>query len=133
MSQQTARLITHTDFVSVPTEDLDAARAFYGTTLGLEAGPVYQRGEGPAVGAEFETGNLTLSVIHSASVGMEFSPNAAPIAFRVDDIEAARAELEARGLQFAAPTMDTGVCHMAHFKDPDGNVLMLHQRYPGRD
>lgn len=133
MSTQTTRLVTHTDFVTVPTQDLDAAREFYGTVIGLEAGPVYQPPGKPALGAEFETGNLTLSVVHCESVGIEFESTKVPIAFRVADIEAARNELETRGVTFVAPTMDTGVCHMAHFKDPDGNVLMLHQRYPGRD
>ena len=47
----------------------------------------------------------------------------------VDDVAAARAELEAAGVGFPAETMDSGVCHMAHFSDPDGNVLMLHHRY----
>ena len=47
----------------------------------------------------------------------------------MDDVEAARGELEAKGVEFAADTMDSGVCHMAFFKDPDGNALMLHHRY----
>jgi hypothetical protein len=29
--------------------------------------------------------------------------------------------------------MDSGVCHMAFFKDPDGNVLMIHHRYKPRE
>jgi hypothetical protein len=28
-----------------------------------------------------------------------------------------------------ADTMDSGVCHMAHVEDPDGNALMFHHRY----
>jgi len=55
-----------------------------------------------------------------------------PIALHVEDIEAARALLESRGVSFAAETMDTGVCFMAHFRDPDGNPLMLHHRYAPR-
>ena len=62
-------------------------------------------------------------------MGIDFAPTRCPIALRVDDVEAARAELEARGVSFAADTLDTGVCHMAHFQDPDGNALMLHHRY----
>jgi len=83
------------------------------------------------VGAEYETGNLTLSVIDAAAVGMTFAPAANPIALRVDDIEAARAELESRGVSFVH-ALDSGVCHMAFFKDPDGNALMLHHRYAPR-
>ena len=47
----------------------------------------------------------------------------------VPDVEAARSELEAKGIVFAGETFDTSVCHMAHFSDPDGNVFMLHRRY----
>ena len=124
--------VTGVDFVTVPTQDLAAAREFYGTVLGLEAGPVYQRGDGPALGAEFETGNLTLSVFDPSAVGIDFQTVNVPIALHVEDVEAARAELESRGLSFLADTMDTGVCFMAHFRDPDGNVLMLHHRYAPR-
>ncbi len=133
MSSNATPVVLRTDFVSIPTQDLEAARAFYRDVIGLEEGPVYQRGDAPAMGAEFETGNLTLSVINAEAVGITFSPTSVPIALGVADIEAARALLEARGVTFFAPTMDTGVCHMAHFADPDGNALMLHQRYPGRD
>jgi predicted enzyme related to lactoylglutathione lyase len=51
----------------------------------------------------------------------------------VDDVPAARKELEAKGVEFAGETFDTGVCHMALFTDPDGNDLMLHHRYAPRD
>jgi hypothetical protein len=44
-------------------------------------------------------------------------------------VAAARAELESRGVSFLHDSIDSGVCHMANFKDPDGNTLMLHQRY----
>jgi predicted enzyme related to lactoylglutathione lyase len=47
----------------------------------------------------------------------------------VPDVEDARRELEANGIVFGAETLDTGVCHMAFFHDPDGNALMLHRRY----
>ena len=63
---------------------------------------------------------------------MTFGVNTHPIAFHVDDIEAARAELESRGVEFAGDTFDTGVCLMASFRDPAGNVLMLHHRYAPR-
>ena len=50
-------------------------------------------------------------------------------ALHVDDVAAARAELEAKGVEFTGDIFDTGVCHMALFTDPDGNYLMLHHRY----
>lgn len=125
-------LVTGVDFVSLPTKDLDAAREFYGSVLGLAPGGVWQRGDEPALGAEFETGTVTVSLVNPAAIGVEFQPATVPIALHVEDIEAARAELESRGVSFFAETMDTGVCFMAHFRDPDGNPLMLHHRYAPR-
>lgn len=117
--------VTGVDFITVATREIAAAREFYGTVLGLPCSTVYAK----APGAEFETGNLTLAVIESEAMGMEFRTNGNPVALHVDDVAAARAELESRGVIFAADTLDTGVCHMAFFTDPDGNALMLHHRY----
>jgi predicted enzyme related to lactoylglutathione lyase len=55
-----------------------------------------------------------------------------PLALHVDDVPAARAALEQKGVSFNGDTFDTGVCHMAFFTDPDGNALMLHHRYAPR-
>jgi predicted enzyme related to lactoylglutathione lyase len=121
-------LITGVDFVYVPTQSFDTAVQFYGEVLGLPCSTRY----GKMPGAEFETGNLTLAVIESDKLGLEFQANSNPIALHVGDVEAARAELESRGVTFGADTLDSGVCHMAFFKDPDGNALMLHHRYAPR-
>jgi predicted enzyme related to lactoylglutathione lyase len=122
-------IVTGVDFVCVPSSDFDAALEFYGEVLGLERSSVWQRGDKPPVGAEFETGNMTIAVIATKSIGLEFQPNTVPIALRVDDVAAARAELESRGVTFAGDTIDSGVCHMANFRDPEGNALQLHHRY----
>ena len=122
-------LITGTDFITVSTKDIDAAIDFYGNVLGL---PLSKRwGKMPAV--EFETGTLTIALMQSDAFGMEFRSNNHPIALHVDDVAAARAELEARGVQFKGDILDSGVCHQAFFEDPDGNVLGLHHRYAPRD
>ena len=121
----TTSLVTGVDFITVPTRDYDKAAEFYGTVLGL---PLSKRwGDMPA--GEFETGTLTIAVMQSDAFGIEFQPHSHPIALHVDDVEAARAGLEAQGITFAADTLDSGVCHMAYFKDPDGNALMFHHRY----
>jgi len=120
--------ITGVDFVSVPARDLDAAVEFYGTTLGLPRS-VYRKDRHFA---EFETGNLTLSVIDAEAMGLGHHANQNPVALHVDDVETARAALEADGVTFSGETFDTGVCHMAFFADPDGNALMLHHRYAPR-
>jgi predicted enzyme related to lactoylglutathione lyase len=132
MSTSTA-IVTGVDFVSLPTTDLPAAMDFYGDVLGLPRSSMWQRTGEEALGAEFETGTVTIALIACERLGIEFQPNKVPVAFRVEDVEAARAELESRGIEFFADTIDSGVCHMAHFADPDGNSLMLHHRYAPRD
>jgi predicted enzyme related to lactoylglutathione lyase len=117
--------ITGVDFAYVHTQDIVQAEAFYGETLGL---PVSQR-YGKMPGVEFETGNLTLAVIQTDAFGAEFTASKSAIALRVDDVPAAREKLEAAGVNFHADTIDSGVCHMAFFSDPDGNSLLLHHRY----
>jgi predicted enzyme related to lactoylglutathione lyase len=121
-------LVTGTDFVTVPTRDYAAAAEFYGNVLGLPFGKRW--GDRPA--GEFETGSLTIAVMQPDAFGLEFKPHSLPIALQVDDVHAARSELEAKGVKFTADTIDSGVCHMAPFEDPDGNALMLHHRYAPR-
>ena len=121
--------VTGVDFVCVPTQNWEQSKEFYGETLGLERSK--QWGQMPA--SEFETGSLTIALMQSDAFGIEFAPHSLPIALHVDDVAAAREDLEAKGVQFGGDTLDSGVCHMAHFRDPDGNVLMLHHRYAPKD
>jgi predicted enzyme related to lactoylglutathione lyase len=124
----TAPLVTGVDFVSVPTRDLETAVAFYEMTLGLPRSAYSPERNY----AEFETGNLTLSLWKPEAMGLPHNPGPNPIALHVDDVAAARATLEQRGVAFNGEILDTGVCHMAFFADPDGNALMLHHRYAPR-
>lgn len=116
--------VERTDFVSVPVTDPGRSTAFYRDTLGLE-----QTGEG--AWPEFRLGENAFLYLHDpVNVGQEFrGPHTAPIALRVPNVEEARRELESKGVVFDGETFDSGVCHMALFSDPDGNVLMLHRRY----
>jgi predicted enzyme related to lactoylglutathione lyase len=123
-----ATTVTGVDFLTVFVKDYPAAQKFYGELLGLEHTVDY--GKIPA--GEYETGSLTLQVMDAASIGREFEPSGHPIALHVDDVAAARAELESKGVEFFGETIDSGVCHMAHFADPDGNALMFHNRYAPR-
>jgi catechol 2,3-dioxygenase-like lactoylglutathione lyase family enzyme len=118
--------VEQVDFVPVPTRDVERARRFYLETLGL---PLER--ETPA-GPEVTAGQVTLSVWEPERMGVPFTPTPNHIALRVPDVHAARAELEGAGVEFDGETLDTGVCHMAFFRDPDGNAIMLHRRYaPG--
>jgi predicted enzyme related to lactoylglutathione lyase len=123
-----AQLITGVDFIPFSTHDLSSALEFYGETLGLPRS-VYLPERNYA---EFETGNVTLSIIDGDAMGIGHRVNELAVPLHVDDVEQARASLEGRGVEFADQTLDTGVCHMAFFSDPDGNALMLHHRYAPR-
>jgi catechol 2,3-dioxygenase-like lactoylglutathione lyase family enzyme len=116
-------IVERTDFVSVFTQDMERAKRFYAETLGLE---MESEGEEDT---EFRCGQVTLDVFDPASVGQQFAPSPAGVALRVPDVDAARAELEAKGVEFDGETLQTEVCRMAFFKDPDGNVLVLHRRF----
>ena len=115
-------MISKLDFVGIPSTDAERSRAFYVETLGLR----------PDENARFEcwAGETCFAIWEPGKMGMEFAPqkNAHP-ALHVDDVAAARAELEGKGVEFGGDTFDSGVCHMAFFTDPDGNDLMLHHRY----
>jgi catechol 2,3-dioxygenase-like lactoylglutathione lyase family enzyme len=118
--------ITGLDFVGIPSQDAERSRTFYADTLGLR----------PDDKARFElwAGATCFGIWEPARMGMPFAPqkNAHP-ALHVDDVAAARVDLEAKGVEFTGDTFDTGVCHMAFFTDPDGNDLMLHHRYAPRE
>ncbi len=113
------------DFIAVPSTDSERSRHFYVDTLGLRPD---ENGQ-----AEFWIGETCFGIWEPAQMGMEFAPskNAHP-AIHVDDVAAAKAELEEKGVEFSGEVFDTGVCHMALFTDPDGNDLMLHNRYAPR-
>ena len=112
------------DFISIPTRDSRRAIAWYRDVLGVP--------ESPATVGELETPNVTLSFWEPEREELPFVANHAGFALRVDDVAAARAELEAKGVEFIAETWDSGVCHFAAFRDPDGNTLILHRRYAPR-
>jgi predicted lactoylglutathione lyase len=122
--------VERTDFIGVNVRDRGEAAEFYGEKLGLKRNP-NASDEWP----EFETSNVgfVLSTPEQKGGG-EYRPEYA-IALRVADVAQAMKRLRDRGVEFEFPEpYDSGVCHMAFFKDPDGNSLMLHHRYaPYRD
>jgi catechol 2,3-dioxygenase-like lactoylglutathione lyase family enzyme len=112
------------DFIAVPTQDVEQAAAFYEQVLGLEKNPNSLHDW-----IEFETGNLTLALVSAEGHGREFVPLPhASIALRVPDVEAAKAKLEAAGVE-CGDLWDSGACNGASFTDPDGNGIMIHHRY----
>ena len=116
--------VEHVDFWTVPVTDMERSKKFYGETLGLPSAD--DRGF-----PEFKLGdNGFLYLLSLEAIGSAFrAPHDAGFALRVPDVEEARKALERKGVAFNGPTLDTGVCHMAFFADPDGNQIVLHRRY----
>jgi catechol 2,3-dioxygenase-like lactoylglutathione lyase family enzyme len=112
--------VEQVDFVTIPTRDPSKAMAFYTDVLGLPASERSPR--------EVEAHNVTLSFWNPESDGLEFQPNTAGFALRVEDVGEAVEEVRARGAEVIG-IEDTGVCHMGFVRDPDGNTIILHRRY----
>ncbi len=115
-------LIQALDFIGIPSQDADRARSFYRDVLGMR----------PDEHADYEqwAGDTCFGVWEPERQGMDFvAQTGNPLPLRVEDVAAARTELEGKGVTFFGDTLDTGVCQMAFFADPDGNQLMLHRRY----
>jgi catechol 2,3-dioxygenase-like lactoylglutathione lyase family enzyme len=115
-----ALAVERVDFITIPTRDPERARAFYHETLGLPLD-----GNNPD---EVMAGQVTLSFWEPEQEGIDFKASIGGFALRVADVDAARAELESRGVEFVGDG-DTGVCRMAVCLDPDGNAVILHRRY----
>jgi catechol 2,3-dioxygenase-like lactoylglutathione lyase family enzyme len=118
-------MIAKLDFVAIPSQDSERSRKFYVDTVGLRADDH----------AQFEcwAGDTCLAIWEPARLGYEFAPQKnGHLALHVDDVASTRTELEAKGVEFQGEILDTGVCQMAFFTDPDGNDLLLHHRYSPR-
>ena len=112
--------VERVDYITIATKDVERSRAWYREMLGLAVDPKND--------AELTVGQTTLSFWDPTKENIEFSPSIGGFAVRVPNVAAAKAELEAKGVQFVGEG-DTGVCNMAVCLDPDGNAVILHRRY----
>ena len=117
--------VERVDYVRVPVTDIEQAKHFYGELLGLKLNPNSPSDDW----LEYEAGNVTLAVMTPHTHDYEFTAlPPSTIALRVPDLEAARAELEAAGLE-PAEMWDSGKCNGVGVSDPAGNRILLHRRY----
>ena len=112
--------VERVDFINVPTRDAKRAFAWYHDVLGLPPDPNNSE--------ELRAGQVTVTFWEPEGEGFEFKPDVGGFAVRVADVEEAKAELEAKGVECVG-SGDTGVCKMAVVLDPDGNAVILHRRY----
>ena len=109
--------------LSTAVRDLDAAIAWFKETLGFEE----QFKVAEAGWAEVSTpvGGVTVGLSQSDEAPTR--GGATPV-FGVADIDAARAELEGKGVRFEGDTVELpGMVKLATFFDPDGNAYMFAQ------
>lgn len=107
--------------VQLAVSDLDRAIAFYRDVLGFRL----EERDDALKWARIDPG------IEGLTVGLGEQPEPAgsggvSLNFGVADVDAARAALEARGVEFTGPTLTIpGVVRLADFQDPDGNRIRL--------
>ena len=112
--------VERVEFINVPTREATRAFAWYHEVLGLPLDPNNSE--------ELRAGQVTVTFWEPEGEGVEFKPDVGGFAVRVADVEEAKAELEAKGVECVG-SGDTGVCKMAVVLDPDGNAVILHRRY----
>ena len=115
-------LIKEVAFVAIAVSDKELARKFYQETLELK--PTTTAMEGNWV--EYDLGPTTIGV--GCHPDWKPSREGTTVAFEVDDIDATIAKLKERGVIFDLDKLETPVCWMAQFRDPDGNKLVVHKR-----
>ena len=117
--------VERVDYIRVPVTDMAEAERFYGELLGLKRNPNSPDDDW----VEYEAGNVTLAVMTPHTHDYEFSTlPSSTIALRVADVAAAKAKLDAAGLE-VGEMWDSGACNGAGVDDPAGNRILLHRRY----
>jgi predicted enzyme related to lactoylglutathione lyase len=115
-------MIKEVAFVAIAVSDMERARKFYQETLELKPSSTGMEG----AWVEYDLGTATIGVgCHPA---WQPSRDGTTVAFEVDDIDATIAKLKERGVTFDMEKLETPVCWMAQFRDPDGNKLVVHKR-----
>ena len=115
-------MIKEVAFVAIAVSDKERARKFYQETLELKPSTSAMGG----AWVEYDLGTTTIGV--GCHPNWKPSRDGTTVAFEVDDIDATIMKLTERGVQFDMDKMETPVCWMAQFRDPDGNKLVVHKR-----
>ncbi len=109
-------------FTAYPAKNVAKLRAFYAQNLGIAFNPPFSE-DGVEKYAEAQVGSGWFAIMTTAWIG---ETPATSIAFEVDDVEKAFADLRSAGVQ-AGEIHDTSVCKLGSFTDPEGNKVTLHQ------
>jgi predicted enzyme related to lactoylglutathione lyase len=115
-------MIKEVAFVAIAVCDAERARKFYQETLELRPSTTAMGG----AWVEYDLGATTIGV--GCHPDWKPSRDGTTVAFEVEDIYTAIAKLKERGVKFDLDKLETPVCWMAQFRDPDGNKLVVHKR-----
>lgn len=120
--------IRGTDFILYTVSDYTKAVEFYRDVLELTPGESWD----DLAWAEFEIPPTTLAIHDPAKAGEYVkSVPSGTVFLAVDDIYTAVEELRQRGVEIVYGPVETPICFDAAIKDPDGNMIGLHQRKDG--
>lgn len=108
---------------SIRIADLERSRQFYEGFLGLSA---IERPDLGIAGRWYGIGGGQLHLIQAPPIGMAIDPSGPHFAIEVDDLDAARREIAAAGMQCLDPGGD-----QLWVLDPDGNTVELTGRRSG--
>ena len=117
--------IRGTDFVMYQVSDLARASAFYRDVLCLPQEVYSEEWQW----AEFNCGNVMLALHGGVKLPEQIAGGR--LALAVEDVHAACAELNAKGVRVVGEPMDYSVCCAVEVLDPDGNTVILHKRADG--
>jgi catechol 2,3-dioxygenase-like lactoylglutathione lyase family enzyme len=108
--------------VNIQVADVAAARAFYGSVLGL---PEIERPDFPIGGAWFKLGGQEL---HIGAEDDHQAPDRQHFAVLVEDLGSAVAAIEAHGVSVRKTGLTfKGAGYQAFVRDPSGNLIELNQ------
>jgi len=116
------------DFILYTVTDYERAIAFYQDILELHPGDRWDE----KAWAEFDVPPTTLAIHDPARNGeyVKTSPDGA-LFLSVEDIYLAVEDFRQRGVEIVYGPVETPICFDAAIKDPDGNIIGLHQRKDG--
>jgi len=111
-------------FIAIAVSDKERARKFYQETLELT--PTRTQMDGAWV--EYDLGSTTIGVGSHPDWKPSQPGTGTTVAFEVEDFDRAYTKLKEAGVTFDRDKLETSVCWMAAFRDPDGNRLLIHKR-----
>ena len=115
-------------YVSHQISDFDKAREFYSGLLGLKSTGTYP--EDNPTWEEYDVNGEAFAVWKASKMTPAYFKKlkiTGAVAFEVTDIAALCERLEAAGVEFLQKPENNGHCILAYVKDPDGNIVTLHQ------